>query len=246
MGVFRVRMFAGPNGSGKSELINRLKDSDLPLGPVVNADVIFKRLKSSGFIDFKDFSLSGIKQESWDLIIKEREELSSRIKKVGKLPEIQIRENMLICDEGKLNAYLAALVADFMRYLMVEQKQSFSFETVMSHPSKISFLKFAKDKGYKTYLYFIATDDPEININRVKNRVQKGGHDVSENKVRSRYHRSIDLVYEALRASDRAYILDSSKRRSSVLFEKKNDGKGYLKVKNYPRWFEKSVIEKLN
>lgn len=246
MGISRVRMFAGPNGSGKSELISRLQDSDLPLGPVVNADEIFKRLNISGFIDFKDYSLSGVKQENWDLIIKEREELSSRIKKVGKLPGLRIKENMLICDEGNLNAYLAALIADFIRYLMVDQKQSFSFETVMSHPSKINFLKFAREKGYKTYLYFIATDDPEININRVKNRVQKGGHDVSENKVRSRYHRSIDLVYEALRASDRAYILDSSKRRSSVLFEKKNDGKGYLKVKNYPRWFEKSVIEKLN
>jgi len=27
-------MFAGPNGSGKSELITRLQESDLPLGPV--------------------------------------------------------------------------------------------------------------------------------------------------------------------------------------------------------------------
>jgi len=50
---------------------------------------------------------------------------------------------------------------------------------------------------------------------------------------------------QALKTADRAYILDNSKRRSSVLFEKKNDGKGYLQVENYPRWFEKAVIEKL-
>jgi len=51
---------------------------------------------------------------------------------------------------------------------------------------------------------------------------------------------------QALKTADLAYILDNSKRKSSVLFEKRNDGKGYLQVENYPRWFERSVLEKLN
>ncbi|MFH5834135.1 hypothetical protein [Halalkalibaculum sp. DA384] len=85
-----------------------------------------------------------------------------------------------------------------------------------------------------------------INISRVKNRVEKGGHPVPEQKIIERYERSLSLLYSALKTTDRAYILDNSKRRSSVLFEKKNDGKGYLQVENYPRWFEKAVLEKLN
>lgn len=239
-------MFAGPNGSGKSELISRLQDSDLPLGPVVNADTLFSQLRGAGFIDLKVYSLSEVKQENWERCIKENDELSSRIKKAGEVPRIQIRENILVYDTADLNAYKAALVAYFIRYMLVEQKKSFSFETVMSHPSKINFLKFAGDEGYKTYLYFIATDDLAINISRVKNRTQKGGHYVSEEKIKSRYYRSLDLLFEALQTVDRSYIIDSSKRRSSVLFEKKNDSKGYLQVENYPRWFEKAVIEKLS
>lgn len=245
MTIPRVRMFAGPNGSGKSELISRLKDSDLPLEPIVNADTFLNKLQNSGFIDLAEYSLSKVKQENWTETLKKRSELSSRIQKVGKVPAIQIKEDVLICDDEPLNAYTAALIADFMRYMLVNQRKSFSFETVMSHPSKIDFLKFAKSKGYKTYLYYIATDDYSININRVENRVRKGGHGVPEEKIISRYKRSLDLLFNALNAADRAYILDSSKRRSSVILEKRNDGKGYAIVKNYPQWFEESVIEKL-
>ena len=59
-------------------------------------------------------------------------------------------------------------------------KSTFSFETVMSHHSKVSFLKEVKQAGFKTYLYFICTQDPEINQKRVLNRVSKGGHSVDE------------------------------------------------------------------
>ena len=62
---------------------------------------------------------------------------------------------------------------------------SFSFETVMSHPSKIKELKKAKEKGYRIYLYFVCTDDAEINVNRVANRIEKGGHPVDVYKIRS-------------------------------------------------------------
>jgi Uncharacterized protein conserved in bacteria len=60
---------------------------------------------------------------------------------------------------------------------------------VLSHPSKISFLEQGKAAGFKNYLYFICTVSPEINIKRIHQRVQLGGHDVPEDKVRKRYPR---------------------------------------------------------
>jgi len=245
MDLPRVRMFAGPNGSGKTELIKRLRDSGLPLGPIVNADQILGILKNTGFIDLKEFQLSDISEQDWESALEEIDELASRVQKAGKIPPITIKQDLLICNSDDLNAYVAALISDFIRYMMLEQQISYSFETVMSHPGKINFLQIARQKGYKTYLYFIATDDPEINVSRVENRVEKGGHPVPKQKIVERYHRSLDLLAQALKAADRAYILDNSRRRSSVLFEKKNDGKGYLQVENYPRWFEMAVLEKL-
>lgn len=62
---------------------------------------------------------------------------------------------------------------------MLDSDSSFSFESVFSHPSKIDELINAKRKQYKIYLYFIATEAPSINTERVSNRVQLGGHDVT-------------------------------------------------------------------
>lgn len=183
MAIPRVRMFAGPNGSGKSDLIQRLKNSDLPLGPIVNADIILFSLEKAGFIDLHQFQLTGLIQSEWDLAINRIGELTSRVEKAGSLSTVEIKEGVLVCEGDNLNAYSAALIADFLRYMMIGQLISFSFETVMSHPGKINFLQVAKQKGFKAYLYFVATDDPAINISRVQNRVQKGGHSVPKHKI---------------------------------------------------------------
>ena len=89
-------------------------------------------------------------------------------------------------------------------------RASFTFETVMSSPDKIELLKLAQKLGYRTYLYFIATKDPLINISRVRNRVKDGGHPVPEDKIVSRYYRSLDLLLDAVKVTNRTYIFDNS------------------------------------
>ena len=49
-----------------------------------------------------------------------------------------------------------------------------------------------------SYLYYIATSDPYINISRVKNRVILKGHDVPEDKITNRYYRSLGFLKEAV------------------------------------------------
>jgi predicted ABC-type ATPase len=80
----------------------------------------------------------------------------------------------------------AQLIADKRRDECIRTKQSFSFETVMSHPSKIEILVRAKEAGYIVLLYFVGTDDPQTNIERVALRVAQGGHVVPDDKVRDR------------------------------------------------------------
>jgi len=48
----------------------------------------------------------------------------------------------------------------------------------MSSPDKVRLLEKAQELGYRTYLYYVATSDPIINISRMKNRVRMGGHNV--------------------------------------------------------------------
>lgn len=116
----------------------------------------------------------------------------------------------------------------------------------MSHPSKIEFLNKAKEKGYRTYLYYIATEDAEINVSRVANRVKNGGHPVPESKIRSRYTRSLDLLYSAIKASDRAYLFDNSSDGSNQVWVAEiTDGtKLTIMTDTPPRWFETYVLNK--
>ena len=72
-----------------------------------------------------------------------------------------------------MNSYLASVAVDFLRTRLIQARTSFTFETVMSHPDKVQILARARRAGFRTYLYFVATDDPAINISRVRNRVRR-------------------------------------------------------------------------
>jgi predicted ABC-type ATPase len=238
-------MFSGPNGSGKSELIGQLQKSNIPLGPVVNADRILAELTKSGFVDLSDYLLRNINQSNWNLALDTNDEIQSRVKKVKDVPEVRISENTIICNSANLDSYGAALITDFIRHQLVEQQRSFSFETVMSHSQKVAFLDLAKAVNYTTYLYYIATENAQINIERIKNRQKKGGHGVASNKVVSRYKRSLNLLLDALQTADRAFVLDNSKRRNFVVLEKKYDGLIYPQSKSIPLWVDQYVISQL-
>jgi predicted ABC-type ATPase len=119
-------------------------------------------------------------------------------------------DNTLRLVQVRIDSYLAAWLVEFLRYYLLANLQSLTFETVMSHPSKLEFLRQAKASGYRTYLYYVATDDWHINIDRVRARVVKGGHPVARDKIIDRYFRSLGLLYEAVKLVDRAYIFDNS------------------------------------
>ena len=104
----------------------------------------------------------------------------------------------------------AQRIADERRGRFLSEGRSFSFETVLSHPSKIAFMREARAAGYCIILYYVAIADPLVNVARVADRVAKGGHAVPEEKIRSRYQRSMSLLAEAARAADRAYVFDNS------------------------------------
>jgi predicted ABC-type ATPase len=105
--------------------------------------------------------------------------------------------------------------ADFQRDACLQHKQSFSFETVMSHPSKVELMIRAQDAGYDVILYFVGTSDPEINVRRVEGRVGTGGHDVPHDRIRARYWRSLSLLSHAALVARRSVVFDNSALVSS-------------------------------
>jgi len=120
----------------------------------------------------------------------------------------------------------------------------------MSHPSKVDLLKQAQAAGYRTYLYYVATDDPAINISRVENRVKLNGHDVPPDLVEKRYYRSLELLMSAIRHTNRAYIFDNSTDnadRSHTWLAEITEGRTLeLKTDQIPSWFKRAVLDKIS
>lgn len=72
------------------------------------------------------------------------------------------------------------------------------------------------------------------------------GHDVPEDKIIERYFRSLDLLVDAIRLSDRAYIFDNSSQNRIWLAEVTDGTELEFKTDLVPHWFEAYVLERLN
>jgi predicted ABC-type ATPase len=117
----------------------------------------------------------------------------------------------LFPDDPEGRSYEAALLATEMREELLVKGQSFCFETVFSHPSKIDFLAKAKAFGYQTILVFIHVDSLSLNKARISQRVAEGGHNVPDDKVEGRIPRTLENVRTAIPLCDQVRILDNSR-----------------------------------
>ena len=245
VGTPRLRVFAGPNGSGKSVLKGVLPLS--LLGVYLNPDEIEASIRQNGFLDLGAFGISAAAAQILPAFTG-----SELLRSAGLLEPAQmlrLEGRRLVFAGVVVNAYFASVAADVLRQLLLQRRASFTCETVMSHPGKVDLLEKAQQAGYRTYLYFVATDDPEINVSRVRNRVGLGGHPVPEDKIISRYHRSLALLLEAIKYTNRAYIFDNSTDSVDpqlAWIAEITDGRRLeLKTDRIPAWFNKAVIEKI-
>jgi len=118
----------------------------------------------------------------------------------------------------------AANRAQEMRENFLANMASMAFETVFSTSEKVQFVRRAIDSGFFVRLFFVCTNDPSINAQRVALRVMEGGHDVPIPKIISRFYRSISKCIEVVPLVDRAYFYDNSETDTdpSLMFRVKN------------------------
>ena len=132
----------------------------------------------------------------------------------------QIARAMAPDDPGTM-AYEAAQAADSVRHDLVTRDVSFCMETVFSDPdgTKVAFLRDARQaRGYAVLLVFIGLDTDELAVARVIERVEAGGHDVPDDKIRSRFPRTLRNLSEALRFVDHAFVFDNSSAKEPFRF----------------------------
>lgn len=137
------------------------------------------------------------------------------------------------------NSYAAAQIAEEQRERFLLKGQSFCFETVFSHPSKIDFIAKAKAHGYEIVLVFIHLASPDLNKARIAQRVAAGGHDVPDEKVEPRIGRALENLRKAIPLCEQVRLLDNSSavQPLRLVATLRNGGSQiHLHQKPLPRW----------
>ncbi len=103
---------------------------------------------------------------------------------------------------------------------LVASGQSFGFETTLSGRTYALRLREAKARGYQIYLYYLWLPTANIALQRIRQRVKKGGHDVPAADVRRRFDASrfnFTNIYFLL--ADRSMVLDASGQPPKLVVE---------------------------
>ena len=111
-----------------------------------------------------------------------------------------------------IDAADAARLANELRAALVEQGESFAFETVFSDPvgDKVEFLRrAATEKGYIVVVCFIGVASADVSRERVAMRVLQGGHDVPDEKLAARFARTTANLTRAIRALPHVLVYDN-------------------------------------
>lgn len=236
----RLRMFAGPNGSGKTTVKNGLPPTLFRL--YINPDEIEQTIRATGELQVHQFGLTVETSELREWFTSSDFLKANRLEEAARV--VEVREGVLSFRGLEINSYYASVLSDYLRRKLLAASNSFTFETVMSSPDKVEFLREAQRSGFRTYLYYVATENPEINVERVSHRVQGGGHSVPVEKVIARYERSLHLLRDAIRYANRAYFFDTS-RDTAVYFAEITDGNEIdMKTEVVPNWFKTAVWDK--
>ncbi len=117
----------------------------------------------------------------------------------------------------------------------LENGYSFTQETTLSGSKTAQTCRKAKENGYFIRLYYIGLDSEEESIKRIKNRVEKGGHDIPNDTVHSRFLNRFEALKNVLPYCDEAQFFDNNNGFNQVA-EYRN-GELITTAATPPEWF---------
>jgi predicted ABC-type ATPase len=78
----------------------------------------------------------------------------------------------------------------------ISGRLNFAFETTLGGRTFTSLLESALSAGIEVRIWYVGLASAELHIKRVKSRVARGGHDIPEAQIRSRYDSSrLNLIH---------------------------------------------------
>jgi predicted ABC-type ATPase len=94
---------------------------------------------------------------------------------------------------------------------LAEERADFAFETTLAGRTYLPYLRDLKRAGYVIELHYFWLRSVDLAIDRVRDRVLSGGHDIPQATIRQRYERSVRNFWSDYRGlADAWYAYDNS------------------------------------
>ncbi len=107
---------------------------------------------------------------------------------------------------------------------LVKAKVDFAIETTLSSRNYLLKVKEWQKQGYEIILIYFWINSPSLAIERIKDRVKKGGHSVPEEIVIRRYYRGIKNLFKYyLQICDYWFVIDNSGTSPEIVAEENKD-----------------------
>ena len=110
----------------------------------------------------------------------------------------------------------AAKIAINLRNECFQYDKSFNEETTLTGKTILKTINKAKELGYELQLFYVGVNNPEIAKERIKIRVEKGGHNIETDVVEKRYYESLTNLKEIISKFDKVYLYDNSKKYKNI------------------------------
>ena len=127
------------------------------------------------------------------------------------------QESLPLTPEANLEA--VRRIEDWLR-ASIRAHQTIGVETVLSTDKYRAVVAEARRYGFDVRVIYVFLDEPELNVERVRIRVAKGGHDVPVDKILARRHRSFAQFAWFLREADRVDVYDNSGAAPELVISK--------------------------
>ncbi|HEX5182694.1 MAG TPA: AAA family ATPase [Allosphingosinicella sp.] len=112
--------------------------------------------------------------------------------------------------------------------------QTIGVETVLSTPKYRKLVLKAKERGFDVRLIYVYVDTVERQLERIRLRVAKGGHDVPPEKVAARRTRSFEQFSWFFWAADQAWVFDNSGAEPKLVAGKSSEDRAWLSASLLP------------
>lgn len=92
----------------------------------------------------------------------------------------------------------------------LENNLTFTQETTLSGVRTVRTVRRARQQGYNIIMYYVGLNTVEESLERIKNRVRKGGHDIPEADVLRRYGKRTESLRSIIPLCDKILFFDNT------------------------------------